>query len=156
MTSISNITITDYSEKSFVVRGDTETHKDDLKGLGGKWNARLRDGSGWIFPSTKKEEVKKWQRTGVCAFRGSTNSFYQNNSQKQYTDSSSSYDTSVLYSEIKKMSSKIDRLEKLILTLINEHSEEQYDKDEILILANSSDEEEDEEKVPRKRLLGGR
>ncbi len=41
-----SLIIETYSEKSFVVRGDTKPFKDQLgrKGLGGKWNRKLRDG----------------------------------------------------------------------------------------------------------------
>tara|TARA_B100001093_G_scaffold125137_1_gene117718 strand:+ start:156 stop:596 length:441 start_codon:yes stop_codon:yes gene_type:complete len=62
MTSIS---IEKYSEKSFVVRGDTQLHKDKLKNLGGKWNPKLtgEDGRkfcGWIFSNSKRESVDEW------------------------------------------------------------------------------------------------
>ena len=155
MTSILNISITEYSEKSFVVRGDTEKHKEALIMLGGKWNPRLRDGSGWIFPNTKKDEVKKWQRTGNTPTLENRASFY-NNTQQQYTNSSSSYETRDLYSEINKMNNKIDNLEKLILKLLQKDNNEE-DAKENVILANSSDDEEyEEEKVPMKRLLGRR
>jgi hypothetical protein len=55
-----------YTEKSVVVRGETKDFKDELKSIGGKWNSRLLDKStqehfgGWIFPSSKEGEVKKW------------------------------------------------------------------------------------------------
>ena len=49
-----------YSEKSFVVRGDTKPHKDKLKELGGKWNSNLTDGGGWIFPNTLLDKVEEW------------------------------------------------------------------------------------------------
>jgi len=149
--TISNITISDYSEKSFVVRGNTEQHKEALKDLGGKWNARLRDGEGWIFPSMKKDEVQNWQRTGVAPAAGSRQSFYQDNTQQ----SSSLSNDRIIYAELKKMSSKIDRLEKLILTLSQALIEDEtVEQGALLVLANSSDEEEVQ--VPIKRLLGGR
>ncbi len=62
---------TTYTEKSIVVRGETRDHKEDLKTLGGKWNAKLTDKStqeqfgGWIFPTTKQDQVKKWLAS-VC------------------------------------------------------------------------------------------
>ena len=53
--------IQDYSEKSFVVRGDdTIKFKDTLKEFGGKWNSSLKDGSGWIFSSIHKEKIEKF------------------------------------------------------------------------------------------------
>ena len=43
------ITLEPYSEKSFVVRGDTFDHKDKLAELGGKWNKFLRDKQTTLF-----------------------------------------------------------------------------------------------------------
>lgn len=58
-----------YSAKSFVVRGDTTPHKDVLKDMGGKWNARLTDKNtqdkfgAWLFWSEKREQVEKWVKS---------------------------------------------------------------------------------------------
>jgi len=53
--------IQDYSEKSFVVRGDdTIKFKDTLKEFGGKWNSSLKDGPGWIFSLLHKEKIEKF------------------------------------------------------------------------------------------------
>ena len=63
---MSSIQIQDYTAKSFVVRGDTRDYKEDIKNIGGKWNARLTDKEsgekfgGWIFPGGKRKEVEKW------------------------------------------------------------------------------------------------
>tara|TARA_B100001094_G_C18076893_1_gene743100 strand:+ start:305 stop:781 length:477 start_codon:yes stop_codon:yes gene_type:complete len=63
---MSSIQIQDYTAKSFVVRGDTRDYKEDIKTIGGKWNASLTDKEsgerfgGWIFPSGKRREVEKW------------------------------------------------------------------------------------------------
>lgn len=54
------VIIQKYSEKSFVVRGQTFNHMDKLKELGGKWNAYLKGGEGWIFPNYKENEVKEY------------------------------------------------------------------------------------------------
>jgi hypothetical protein len=40
--------------KSFVVKGDTKSIKDDLKNLGGRYNGAL---GGWIFPKTREVEI---------------------------------------------------------------------------------------------------
>jgi len=56
---IGDIKIIDYSEKSFVVTGNTKPIKDTLKDLGGKFNFRLSCGAGWVFSKTKIEEVKR-------------------------------------------------------------------------------------------------
>ncbi len=55
---IGDLKIIDYSEKSFVVTGNTKPIKDTLKDLGGKFNFRLSCGAGWVFSKTKIVEVK--------------------------------------------------------------------------------------------------
>ena len=49
--------ITDYTEKSILLKGDTKPHKEKIKELGGKYNPTL---GGWIFSKKKKEEVQTW------------------------------------------------------------------------------------------------
>lgn len=50
-----DLTYSHYSDKSFVVRGDTKDHKDKLAELGGKWNKNLQGGAGWIFSKNKMQ-----------------------------------------------------------------------------------------------------
>lgn len=51
--------IVDYTEKSLVIKGEkTREYKENLKELGGKFNASLKCGAGWIFPKTKKAELE--------------------------------------------------------------------------------------------------
>jgi hypothetical protein len=50
------VTMEKYSEKSFVVKGETTDIKETMKSLGGKWNSRLKCGPAWIF-SIKKIQV---------------------------------------------------------------------------------------------------
>jgi len=52
--------IVDYTEKSFVLIGDTKNYKDILKEFGGKWNPNLKVGAGWIFSNTHKEKIQDW------------------------------------------------------------------------------------------------
>lgn len=66
-TSSSQIKVQEYSERSFVVCGNTKEIKDNLKELGGKYNSRLKDSvnkdatfSGWIFPKSKYPFVREW------------------------------------------------------------------------------------------------
>ncbi len=53
--------IKDYSEKSFVVIGNTKPIKETLKKLGGRFNSFLTCGAGWVFTkhNNKLEEVKQ-------------------------------------------------------------------------------------------------
>ena len=57
---MADLTCSDYSEKAVVVRGDTKTHKEGLKNLGGKFNASLKDGAGWIFPKKLEGKIKDY------------------------------------------------------------------------------------------------
>lgn len=55
------LTLEDYSDKSFVVRGeDTKKYKEELKNLGGRFNKNLNGGSGWIFSNKRREEVESF------------------------------------------------------------------------------------------------
>lgn len=54
-TTAEGVQIIDYSEKSVAVIGNTYQIKDILKKLGGKFNARLSCGAGWIFSKSKKD-----------------------------------------------------------------------------------------------------
>lgn len=52
-----------------VVRGNTRAFKGQLKALGGRWNARLDDGPGWVFPLSKREALGDLVRTGTPDLR---------------------------------------------------------------------------------------
>jgi hypothetical protein len=55
-----NINVEKYSEKSFVIYGNTKEYKDKIKELGGKFNSNLKVGPGWIFSNIKFDKVKEW------------------------------------------------------------------------------------------------
>jgi hypothetical protein len=58
---MSDLNCSEYSEKAIVVRGEaTKTYKEDLKTLGGKYNASLKGGAGWIFSKTSEGKVNKF------------------------------------------------------------------------------------------------
>ena len=58
---MSDLNCSEYSEKAIVVRGEaTKTYKENLKTLGGKYNASLRGGAGWIFSKTSEGKVNKF------------------------------------------------------------------------------------------------
>lgn len=48
----------DYSDKAFAVTGETKPLAETLKDLGGRFNARLSCGPGWIFSKKKEAEVR--------------------------------------------------------------------------------------------------
>jgi len=60
---IGNIKVVSYSEKAIAVLGETKPVKDKLKELGGRFNAYLSCGAGWIFPKTKFDLVVSTLKT---------------------------------------------------------------------------------------------
>ena len=57
-TKSEGIQIVNYSEKAIAVIGDTRAIKDTLKSLGGRFNAHLTCGAGWIFSKSKEAALK--------------------------------------------------------------------------------------------------
>lgn len=53
-----NYQIINYSDKAIALVGETKTIKEQLKAIGGRFNARLTCGAGWIFPIKMREEVE--------------------------------------------------------------------------------------------------
>ena len=52
------IQIINYSEKAIAIIGETRAIKDTLKNLGGRFNAHLTCGAGWIFPKAKETTLR--------------------------------------------------------------------------------------------------
>jgi len=53
-----------YTEKSFVVMGETIDHSKQLVELGGKFNTNLRIGEGWIFAKVREPSVRHYIESG--------------------------------------------------------------------------------------------
>lgn len=53
------IQIIDYSEKAIAVVGETRVIKETLKTLGGRFNAHLTCGAGWIFSKSKETILRE-------------------------------------------------------------------------------------------------
>lgn len=51
--------IIDYSKKAIAIVGDTRAIKDTLKTLGGRFNAHLTCGAGWIFSKAKEATLRE-------------------------------------------------------------------------------------------------
>lgn len=47
-----------YSEKAVAIIGNTRDHKEALKKMGGRFNANLTCGAGWIFPKKAQEDLE--------------------------------------------------------------------------------------------------
>ena len=64
------VRIIQYTEKAFVVVGDTKKHHTKLKSMGGKWNVSLtyketcEKFMGWVFSNTRKDKIRAWIETG--------------------------------------------------------------------------------------------
>ncbi len=104
------IYIEEYSEKSFVVRGDTRPYRDSLKALGGKWANRLTDKNNgekfgaWLFWSAKLPEVNTWIKKGCKTVEGC---------ESQRSEKGSYDTTSRLESRISAIEVTLAKLEKL-------------------------------------------
>jgi hypothetical protein len=49
----------DYTEKAFIIRGDTLEHKDALKKIGGRWITCRDNSKAWMFSKRHVKEVAK-------------------------------------------------------------------------------------------------
>lgn len=136
--SSKNLLATEYSEKSFVVRGDTQKHKDALLALGGKWNTRLRDGPGWIFPTRLRDNYTTWFRTDKLVqspFQG----VERENQPRQQELSRLEGHVSALTKEVQSLKEMMRRVS-VALNVVEE--------EEVVV-----EESEEEDEAPRKRLL---
>tara|TARA_Y100000389_G_scaffold151795_1_gene151605 strand:- start:2552 stop:3040 length:489 start_codon:yes stop_codon:yes gene_type:complete len=155
----SSVYIQEYSAKSFVVRGDTQPHKEALKNLGGKWGNSFTDKESgekfgaWLFWTAKKPELEKWISNGMVITEKSSSP------KKEKVTSTESND----------MRERINRIETMLIDIVEVM--ESLDIDDIEKLKNtdfykwyakqneskfSTDDtfdEEEEETKPRKRLL---
>ena len=136
-----DLNITDYTEKSFVVRGDTMTYKNELKTLGGKWNSRLKDGAGWIFPKSKKNDVKQFIEKGEQP-KPLTSTRRSDTKQHEETENAS------LNKKIDVLTTRLVKMEKLLQQLVNKNST-------VPVAPESSLVEQDEKTpiAPYRRLL---
>ena len=53
-----DLRIIHYSDKCVVVVGKTKENKDRLRAIGGKYNAWLKCGEGWVFPKSKEALIR--------------------------------------------------------------------------------------------------
>ena len=171
----SSLQIVSYTDKSFVVIGDTKTHKDSLKNLGGKWNGSLTNKEtgekfmGWIFYSSKKREIQSWIDTGCKPI--STNSIstqrvdsvpqrqereMQSESKREIVQESKGETVSQnkiiqLEKSVQMLLQRINVLENEVKTLKNQTVSQSKKQD----LADTDPEEFEEvvEQAPKKRLL---
>lgn len=114
MVKPNGVILESYSEKSFVLRGDTRTYKEDIKKLGGKWSPKLQDGAGWIFPKTKQDIVGKWINTGELEINGEYIQ-YQGTQKGTIEDQMRSLNTRVMSVE-RTVNKILERIELLMMS----------------------------------------
>ena len=126
----SKLTLSVYTDKSVVVQGeDTRKYKEELKSIGGKYNANLKTGPGWIFPKSKEQEIKdfiesnKDAKIDECKYDAKIESKYDNDRYK----SKSEFDSTLLFQ-------KLDNIEKMLKVLMNK-------KEKLEMVDFSSDED---------------
>ena len=80
-----NLTIKEYSEKSIAVYGQTKSHKDALRNMGGKFNPHLKEGAGWVFSKSKADVVKAYiaSKYGTAYIQPTPNDGVVNNATPQ-------------------------------------------------------------------------
>jgi hypothetical protein len=151
---MSGICIQEYTQKSFIVRGDTRSYKESLKAMGGKWNTSLTDkDSGdkfgaWLFWNDKRKEIDTWIRNGCPEISN------HQDTGSGYTSGSSNQE---LLMKMKSMESKIDYLVKMIESMnVKQNTQVSSKYQPIKSLIPDSDDEFEDEDLPvvkPKRLL---
>jgi len=137
----STVYIEVYSDKSFVVRGDTRPHRESLKAMGGKWANRLTDKESgekfgaWLFWTKKRPELDEWVKGGCKTVEASEPGDYGGLRGRGVAGNQN------LEARLASMESTLSRLEKMVQVVYN-----------YIINGEVIEEEEEEEQKP-KRLL---
>ena len=113
---IKDIILEQYSEKCFILKGNTIQYKQDIKQLGGMWNPSLK---AWIFPNSKREVIEKWLDKGEKTVEPVKQYFespvIENYREKKPESNSSSNSESNLNSRIDVLEKKMD----MIIEMLN-------------------------------------
>ena len=128
-----SILLQTYTDKSFVLRGNTRPVKDEIMKLGGRWNTSLTGGAAWIFPSHSLDQVKAFVDRHNSNNSNNSNNNSDNNSdnnesgnvrKRSYTTTNSGVNSDVVLSrkEYLQLLSRIERIEQeLKLKSLGEH-----------------------------------
>jgi hypothetical protein len=140
----SELNIIQYTEKSFVVRGNTNENKEQLKNIGGKYNALLKGGPGWIFPNFLKKNVEEYIKSGTIT----TN--FSKEEKTEYKNKNIVNENSLL----KRIEALEDQVKILVdkLGLENKYNISRKQKNEEILEFDDEEEEENYE-IPRKSFL---
>jgi hypothetical protein len=168
-TKFTDITVSDYTNNSIVVQGETKKYKEDLKKLGGKYNSNLKNGPGWIFPKTSEKELSSFINGGkrlVSKEEEKANELSKQKS-KEWNEkralSSKSEDKSVIQApddvltQLKNIMAEMALIKKSLNMILTDDQKKRLNKEEKKIdkpiLENSDSDEEECGIVNRKRLL---
>jgi len=158
-TEDTGLIIEEYSDKSFVVRGNTRSHSTKLKELSGSYNSRLKCGPGWIFSKSKKDNVTNYiLKNNVKVVESKTQQFnldcHKESNKESNKEESNNFISNLAVSKIlERLEQKID---KILSSLVN-HSEKiaihdyKYEEDKY-----EEDKYEEDITKPKKRLLGNK
>lgn len=140
--------IEEYSEKSFVVRGDTKPHSNKLKDLLGSYNPRLRGGPGWIFANKNRGDVEDYiSRNNIpIEINPTLPSQINREVNREVNREIKSKDVYENFTKI------LERLEKKIDKLLCYHSQTEQNHR----ILEDQDFKEEEDIKPKKRLLGNK
>lgn len=150
-----DIKIEDYTEKSFVVRGETRKYLEHMKKFGGKWNSSLTDKKtgekfgAWIFPSMKKTEIKKWIEN-----KPTTDEILSDSNSDIHENKNSTVSLEHIYNILVSINQRLEKIEsKLNISKSNTTQSVELYSSEWKI---ENDIDDDVPIKPMKRLLGGK
>ena len=140
--------VQDYTEKSIVVIGEkTKDNKEGLIKLGGKFNAKLKVGPGWIFPKTEKDRVLKFVNEGVVTEKKIVYKVKEEkkDEEKPKEIQNSNLNISLIEQKIDRILKEVEDLKKLLQNLKNnEPKKEEVDEEYVF---------EEEVKQPLRKLF---
>jgi hypothetical protein len=152
MTLSGIIQVTEYSDASVAMFGNTTEYKEHIKAMGGRFNARLRHPTtkeptpGWIFPKRSTEMLNKYVEVG------DTDDFDITKHCKEYgvRNSSSDQDKSgVSHIEFNNLVNRVNELEQIVQKL----SEKLAINSKTNSSESNSSESNSSESKPQLRLL---
>lgn len=120
MQNSQDIKIETYTSKSFVLRGNTRPHKETIKYMGGKWNARLTDKKtqekfgAWLFWADKKTEIQQWILRGCPPNTQGGDKYLVDNGYSGGSESHRRNQIDKLIEKVKRLEIKIEELSRII------------------------------------------
>ena len=164
MTLSGIIQVTEYSDASVAMFGNTTEYKEHIKAMGGRFNARLRHPTtkeptpGWIFPKRSTEMLNKYVQVG------DTDGFDITKHCKEYgvrnNVGSSEQDKSIVsHIEFNNLVNRVNELEQIVqklsekLAINNQTNSSESNSSESNSSESNSSESNSSESTPQLRLL---